>query len=246
LLTAADQSAVPTRVDNVKAPCDNQITLRLEVGNRGPYSSIKLYSHTAENIARAIMSTLPDRQNIRASFQVDATETYRHMRNENIDNTEDPALLATYLHLFDQIFFFGALENHCYLEVVSTLPPEVLGKTIRHREPRRVNGHERLYRITIQILDRSGRGELKNKSPQERLHNYLGTLLHEALYAVFDRYISRDHAKCKSNYQSAVGEHGHKYCWKQTAELIEKATLSLPMGQILGRLYVGFEGQVGQ
>src|ERR1700724_2188369 len=71
------------------------------------------YSHTADDVAIAVQYYASQPPNTLTNDQHQAMRTYFEMRNRGTQNTEDLVLLRQYLNVFDRLFFFGALGNHC-------------------------------------------------------------------------------------------------------------------------------------
>lgn len=198
-------------------------------------SRISLYSHAPEQIAEFIRSVLPKSFIPLTGEQQVAITIYNWMRSQHDVNPEDTNLLLEYFHVFDQLFFRGALRGLCFIQLLPFDPDskgqEVLGDFTSHRcSGFNDRDFDRAFEGRIRI------GNLKNdkdfSNGEARLHQHLGTLLHEALHAIFEIYCCFSCSNCKRHDIETLGELGHGKQWQETAELIEESTASLHKGRL--------------
>jgi hypothetical protein len=70
----------------------------------------------------------------------------------------------------------------------------------------------------------------KYSNPEVRLHHYLGTLIHEAIHAMFEFYVCYKHRRCKSRERKYLDRDGHGKLFVEVAVRIEDATETLHKG----------------
>jgi hypothetical protein len=168
------------------------------------------------------------------------------MRNQPVSNPENPHLLLEYLHVFGHLFFFNTIKDICYIQVVRSLPSGY-GDFIGHA----IKGFgecDPTFEGRIRILERRGTAPSPHdplhdyqKSPQNRLHDCLGTLHHEMLHAMFALYTRRSCPSYSDRFAESIGLGGHKHAWAGTARFIEDCTGLLPKGRLNVRIKSSIE-----
>jgi hypothetical protein len=191
------------------------------------YRSLHLYSHTSEQVAAAIKSFITQPPEFLTSGQQKAIQQYRDLRALPDQNPEDLELLVKYFKTFDGMFFLGALENYCYIELVPPMS-DVLGDCACHRSTD-FDKFSLKYECRIRICDRSKKPECHD--PFNRLEDNLETLLHECLHAMFGLYVCYAHEDCQDRAKSMEGIWGHMTAWQDAAVVIENATAELWYGR---------------
>jgi len=179
---------------------------------RQTHPRFSLYSHKPSQVASAVLFFLPGPM-VRVSEIDDAfvhIKWYEEMRKRPNQNPEDPGLLSEYLHLFDNMYFCGALGNLLSVEIgqrgFEGMGKKDFGDLIIRKGrsdwelPTGVEGRLRISNLK----------DLKRFSdPDVRLHHYLGTLLHEAVHAIFDPYVCIKHRRCKLLERECLDIDGH-------------------------------------
>jgi hypothetical protein len=190
--------------------------------------TLYLYSHTPEQVAEAIEYFLPKSTDTMIQKQLEAMRTYERMRRRPVANPESANLLLQYLHIFDRLFFRGALKGLCCIEIVKELPGAV-GDFTSHKNME-FNDFHRVFEGRIRILDLTN--DPLYLDAKDRLQSYVETILHEALHGMFELYSCWKCGNCKSNFRNALGRFGHKGPWERSAELVEEASTMLYRGRI--------------
>jgi hypothetical protein len=198
-----------------------------------------LYCHKPSQVASAILLFLPDMENLRklGVSEIDKAflqlRKYEELRQRPNQNPEDTSVLAEYLHLFDEMYFCGALANLIYVEVAPRgfegLETTDYGDFCSHRD----GG---LWTPHVDFQGRIRIGDLKEQKrfsdPETRLHHYLGTLLHEAIHAMFELYVCYGHRRCRSREIRYMDWDGHGKLFTKVAARIEVATEILHKGSL--------------
>jgi hypothetical protein len=205
------------------------------------YKQLHLYSHTSEQIVAAIKQYATQPPPFCINIQNDAILEYQKLRSRSEQNPDNPAVLLEYLNLFDDMFFMGGLKKLCYIEVHSVLEGRWGDCTSHQHQPHFLTFR---YPYEIRIRMRNLREHPKYRDPQVRLHNYLGTLLHECIHAIFGLYVCWSHQECQSHARESQGLRGHMHAWQDIAALLEDNTAKLPFGRLFLNRVVGLRSDL--
>ncbi|KAE9375787.1 hypothetical protein N431DRAFT_463851 [Stipitochalara longipes BDJ] len=187
----------------------------------------RLNRHDASSLSNLLISNSkhrsaslsPPQQNAMSKLQtshlLDIKKNHRYTLVE---------ILRAYFSFFDDLFFFRSLKLRCGLRFcfqkgnqttfsgVTTL----LGKEQQVLQRMKGKGYEK-RRVLITIFLR----EREERSREEMLVEYQGTLLHEMIHALLMCWAS-DYEGC-SDAKNVIGE-GHGPVWQDIAHALEKAT----------------------
>jgi hypothetical protein len=190
-------------------------TLVRDHHTNGHQPELHLYSHTPEQVAQAIMHP---------GSPADIKEAARNCRkecNSGRRDPENPKLLFWFLNEFDVVFFRGYLADLCYVEVLDHMD-HCMGDCETHWRGGRLRDFKEQRECRIRIKSIKGDTE-HDQSSVERLHHYLGILLHECCHAVIDLYSCAACESCRSHQfkDGVLGTKGHGAVFQGLAHFLE-------------------------
>jgi hypothetical protein len=147
-------------------------------------------------------------------------------------------LLEEYYDVFNEIFFFTALQhNRSRFKMIKAGTDEWKKQEKSKLAYTICNGRYVLSRHKVQahiyILER-----VESEPHAQRMKKYVESLLHEMVHALIDIYTCSC-ADCGNNYKSDEGETGHGRTWQAIAHAVEKfcfneLSLELDLGRARG------------
>jgi hypothetical protein len=141
--------------------------------------------------------------------------TYRHLSIEE--------QLHQYSECLDDLFFGGLLKGFYKIRFVDDAKVllEKWGSCDAHMHSSFPYSHG--YELHIDIVNRTHAHSFRCLDRPSQLKNYLGTLLHEMVHAVFGLYCCYDCSLCVTRFKDEVGTSGHSMAWQKLAMSIEHA-----------------------
>lgn len=186
-----------------------------------------LYSYKAAQISTSLMryteqlrnldSTVPEMQR-----QIRGLQQWKSLGSGKYMHLSMEKLLHLYSECLDDLFFGGILKGFYKIRFVD---PSVIPGL--HGVCSWLCSFEHGFEIDIAISNR-GAKSLEVLNQRSRLRQYLGTLTHEMVHAVFQLYCCRTCTSCKTNVNHDVGPSGHSIMWQKLAMSIEDTLNQYP------------------
>ena len=163
------------------------------------------------------------------SFEPDAKLSFR-IRGLQIfsQQSEVPSLqdvfflLEEYYDVFNEIFFFTALQHNCSnFEMIRAGTDEWKKQNSKSELACALDNRpyvlsRQIVQAPIYILER-----VESETHAQRMQNYIESLLHEMTHAIIQIYTCHC-ADCGNKYETEEGKTGHGQTWQAIAHAVEK------------------------
>ncbi|RDL40276.1 uncharacterized protein BP5553_00255 [Venustampulla echinocandica] len=152
--------------------------------------------------------------------------------SKDMRDVPDEEVIVLYFHLFDDMYFFGSLAPRCDI-ILAPEEAKDLGYNGKHESYKMWNIKRNNF-ICIRPYRRKRseitlyRRETETPFRWQRLHMYLGTLLHEMTHAFFMLWACK-HKDCGAGTWEKMGLYGHGCLWQDIALALEMAVKEYPI-----------------
>ncbi|KAN0090521.1 hypothetical protein V8E51_019100 [Hyaloscypha variabilis] len=192
---------------------------------------LRLYSHTQEEISNVIIKHVSRRGEDLLPRQIEGLARFKYDGSWNLGQPNNLRDMRKYFEIFNDVLYNGVLTGHYQVEILGDewalqrLGFVTLGYCELEDPEWQCDPRFELEKAFVRIVI-CGQESEKDRPATEKIQQYLETLVHEMLHAVFKLFTCQRNDGCS---EKAL-EGSHNLWWQAAAKAVEEASLVMFMG----------------